>query len=174
MCSDLLVGSELVWLGLRGTWLTGLHKYQLQIKYNELYSGHNRINQSSCATMRTFLITTACSESQSLLMHAQRLTCFTCCKLETCSLLQAYQGHVRSKKPCDGRASYALLRSAGALRGVKSCGLKRTLCFGLDANEARLPRLNWSAQILRSPEMCEAITDHLYLWAHAATRCTKI
>ena len=36
-----------------------------------------------------------------------------------------------------------------------------------------LPLLSWSAQMLRSPGMCDAITDHLCLWAQAATSCTK-
>ena len=36
-----------------------------------------------------------------------------------------------------------------------------------------LPLLSWSAQMLCSPGMCDAITDHLCLWAQAATSCTK-
>ena len=58
-------------------------------------------------------------------------------------------------------------------RGQKSCGLKRTLACGRLWKAEVLPLLSWSAQMLRSPGMCDAITDHLRLWAQAATSCTK-
>ena len=47
------------------------------------------------------------------------------------------------------------------------------LASGRAWNAEVLPLLSWSAQMLRSPGMCDAITDHLCLWAQAATSCTK-